>query len=238
MTRRVAWSVAAALALAAAPARADVPVSLRGSPESMVRQHRVAVEQGYRFVRTPAEMRRMERAGELVRLPGNRDYALRSGVSGVARAEVRVFLERLAAGYRAACREQLVVTSTTRAVTRQPPNAHPLSVHPAGIAVDLRVSGRAACRRWLEGRLLALERDGILDVTREAHPPHYHVALFPEPYRAYLERTAGIEAAVQAGAGLPRLPLPREEPAGDVPLPAPGATVAGPRVGRRRAGAR
>lgn len=230
--------MAAALALAAAPARAEVPVTLRGSPESMARQHRVAVRQGYRFVRTPAELRRMEKAGELVRLHGNRDYALRRDVSAVVRAETRVFVERLAAGYRAACGERLVVTSTTRPMDRQPPNAHPLSVHPAGIAVDLRVSGNARCRRWLEGRLLTMERDGILDITREERPPHYHVALFPEPYRAYLERTAGIEAAVEAGAELPELPLPHEQPVGEVPLALIGATAAGPRAGKRRRGRR
>jgi hypothetical protein len=55
------------------------------------------------------------------------------------------------------------------------------------MAVDLRVSSRKACRSWLEGRLLEMEEEGLLDVTREKHPSHYHVAVFPSPFMAYAE---------------------------------------------------
>lgn len=177
----------AALAPTTSAAATEVPVTLRGSMAAMRRQHAVALEQGFRFVRTPAELSRLVAAGELVRLQGNEDYGFRQGVgSMVARPEMGVFLERLGAEYRAACGEKLVVTSLTRPTTRQPRNAHRLSVHPAGIAVDLRVSRVAQCRRWLEDRLLALEELHVLDVTRERYPPHYHVALFPEPYIAFV----------------------------------------------------
>ena len=187
----------------AVPATADVPVTLRGSSAAMERQHAVAMGLGFRFVRTPAEMGRLEAQGDLVRMEGNEDYGFREGVSSwklVARPETRTFIERLARDYRAACGEKLIVTSLTRPTTRQPPNAHRLSVHPAGIAVDLRVSGRAACRAWLEGTLLAMEEDGALDVTRERYPPHYHVALFPDAYMALIqpELEAEYDLAVAA----------------------------------------
>ncbi len=57
------------------------------------------------------------------------------------------------------------------------------------------MSKRAACRSWLENTLLALERQGLLDVTRERWPPHYHAALFPVSYMAHVERLAAAEQA-------------------------------------------
>lgn len=198
-----------ALATLSAPAAADVPVTLRGSPASMERQNRVAREHGLAFIRTPAEVRELEARGELVRLEPGADYGMLDGISHpVAHPVTRAFLERTAAGYREACGERLVVTSLTRPTSRQPANSHPLSVHPTGIAVDLRISQRAACRNWLERGLLALEAEGVLDITREQRPPHYHVALFPAAYLAYLER---IE------------PPLREPPPMEAILPLPGA---------------
>ena len=228
--RKETWVALALTALAAAPAAAgEVPVSLRGSPASMERQNAVAKESGLAFARTRAEMWQLESEGELVPLEANGDFAFASGVSGaVARPEVRTFVERLAAQYRDGCGERMVVTSLTRPSTRQPGNAHRLSVHPAGMAVDLRISRRAACRSWLESTLLALERRGVLDVTRESRPPHYHVALFPAAYRAYLEgstapvpateeeeaRAAAEKAQAWVAAAAPRVAAARMAAAG------------------------
>lgn len=61
------------------------------------------------------------------------------------------------------------------------------------MAVDLRVP-TGACREWLEATLLGLEKRRLVDITRERHPPHYHLVVFPVEYRAYLERR-GIEVA-------------------------------------------
>jgi hypothetical protein len=186
MRRGILGAIALA-ALTALPARGDVPVSLRGSNAAMVRQHNVAVEAGYPFARTPAEMEALVESGELVRLYGNEDYGFRTGVrSLVARPETEIFIERLARDYRAACGEQLIVTSVTRPMSRQPRNSHRLSVHPTGMAVDLRVSQTAACRDWMEETLMAMESQGLLDGIRERNPPHYHVALFPDAYLAHI----------------------------------------------------
>lgn len=193
--RRVTLGVVAALCVAAAPAHADVPVTLRGSPASMVRQNEVAKENGLAFTRSPDEVRELESAGELVPVTGNDDYELADVSYQLAVPEMRIFIERLGAQYRAATGEKLVVTSLTRPASRQPGNSHDLSVHPAGIAVDLRISQRAASREWLESTLLALEERGMLDVTRERYPPHYHVALFPVAYGAHAERLMALEAA-------------------------------------------
>lgn len=181
---------------------AEVPITLKGSPASMVRQNQVATELGYPFVETYSELRKLVAHGELVTLRGNADYTFREGVtSGVARPEMRLFIERLAAQYHEATGEKLVVTSLTRPSASQPKNAHALSVHPAGIAVDLRVSQRAGSRQWLESALLGLERKGLLDITRERWPPHYHVALFPEVYLSHVEAMIGPEALAAALTG-------------------------------------
>lgn len=202
-------------------ARAEVPVTLKGSPASIERQHALAVAAGYPFVVDGKEIGELVEAEALVELTGNRDYALHEGVSSVvARPEMRLFIERLAAQYRKATGERLVVTSLTRPKSKQPRNSHPLSVHPAGIAVDLRISQHPGAREWLESALLALEERGVLDVTRERMPPHYHVALFPEAYAAHVESVIGTEALA---AALLSGSLLDDVLAGPAEEPAPGA---------------
>lgn len=161
----------------------------------------------YSYIVTPAQLKRFIDAGYLVPIRGNTDFRIHSGVSyPYARKTVQTFLDRLGSQYRSACGEQLVVTSLTRPKTRQPRNASSESVHPTGMAVDLRRSRRTQCRAWLERVLLSLEQQGVLEATREYWPPHYHIALFPEPYETYV---AGLEnrddnrdaAPVEDGAG-------------------------------------
>jgi LysM repeat protein len=197
--------VAALLAALACTGSSRVEAqTLRGSPQAMQQQHRIALQHDYTFVQTSAQLRRFVDLGLLVRLPGNQDYALASVSYPYARPAVKLFIERLSAQYRAACGERLVVTSLTRPVREQPGNASRLSVHPAGMAVDLRVSGRAACRSWLERTLMSLERQGVLNAIRENRPPHYHVAVFPTQYTRYVDRlTNGAATARLASAAAP-----------------------------------
>lgn len=160
--------------------------SLRGSKASLARQNRQAQAHHFSYLERPQDVRRFVGSGLLVPVKGNRDYEL-AGVSfPYARPEVRTFIERLARQYRAACGEPLVVTSLVRPNTRQPRNASEDSVHPTGMAVDLRRSAKASCRRWLERMLLQLERRRVLEATRERWPAHYHVALYPRPYLRYI----------------------------------------------------
>jgi len=160
--------------------------SLAGSKASMVRQSRVARQHDYSYLRTSSQVHEFARRGLLVRLGGNSDYRVADVSFPYARPQVKTFIGRLAEQYRNACGERLVITSLTRPTTRQPRNASPLSVHPTGMAVDLRRSGRPACRAFLEKTLLTLEGRDVLEATKENHPPHYHVSLFPEPYMRYL----------------------------------------------------
>ncbi len=194
MRRRITLTAVATVGVIAVPLAAEVPVSLRGSPASMVRQNSVATELG--FARTPDQLRELEAAGELVRLEGSPHYEVADFVRwNLARPEMRLFVERLAKQYHEATGERLVVTSLTRPASDQPGNSHALSVHPTGMAVDLRVSQSASSRQWLETALLGLEDLGVLDITREYSPPHYHVALFPLEYMAYVEPRLKAEEA-------------------------------------------
>jgi hypothetical protein len=122
-------------------------------------------------------------SGVLVPVNGNEDLQLAGEEVSFpyARPEVKAFLEQLAHDYHATCGEPLVVTSLTRPISRQPWNASPISVHPTGMAVDLRRSDRHGCRQWLESTLLALASEGMIEAVREHSPPHYHVAVFPDP---------------------------------------------------------
>lgn len=180
--------------------------TLRGSTSTMQRQNRIAQQHDYTFLKTSSQVRRFVSSGYLERLNGNADYELARVSHPYARPAVRIFVERLGSQYRAACGEKLVVTSLTRPVLEQPRNASDLSVHPAGMAVDLRISRKRSCVKWLEKTLLSLEKQGVLDVTRERRPPHYHVALFPEPYTRYVTKIAGPAAVRVAAAPAPAKP--------------------------------
>jgi hypothetical protein len=185
LRRFAALSALAVTVIAVPVARAQ---SLMGSRESLLRQNEEAQGHDFTYLRTSADVRGFVSQGLLVRLRGNSDYQIASGYVSFpyARPEVKLFVERLSDQYHEACGERLVVTSLTRPLTRQPPNASHLSVHPTGMAADLRRSNRASCRLWLEDTLLLLEGKGVVEATREQHPPHYHVTLFPKPYMRYL----------------------------------------------------
>ncbi|MGH9464096.1 MAG: DUF5715 family protein [Thermoanaerobaculia bacterium] len=172
MVARRALTLALLLALAP-PAWGG---SLQPSREGLLRQVEGARELA--SADREADVRAMVAAGELVRVRGNGDYELKSGNPWpYAREEVVRFLEDLGRDYRQACGERLVVTSLVRPRNRQPRNASPMSVHPTGAALDLRMHWRRACRSWLERELAALEDAGVVEAARELRPPHYHVAL-------------------------------------------------------------
>lgn len=161
--------------------------SLQGSRDSMMKQNRVARQHDYTFLQNSSQLRKFVDGNLLVRVSGDRNYEL-SGVSHpYCRPALKLFIERLAKQYRDATGEKLVVTSLTRPISQQPHNSSSLSVHPTGMAVDMRISQNRAARRWLENVLLDLERKGILEATKERRPPHYHVALFPQQYEQYVE---------------------------------------------------
>jgi len=181
--------------------------SLRGSQASIERQNSLAVTYGFTFVRTAQQMSRLINGGQLVKVSSTRHMNLHDVSFPYAREGVKLFVNRLSAQYYNACGEKLTVTSLSRPIDRQPANAASRSVHPAGMAVDLRVPSKRQCRAWLERTLLSLEGKGVLDVTRERRPPHYHVAVFVETYENYVASMTGgtSQYVVRRGDTLTRI---------------------------------
>lgn len=168
--------------------------SLRGSSASLDRQVGQAAAHDYSHLQNASDVRRFVDAGLLVPVTDTADYWLKAVSFPFARPAVKLFIDRLARQYRAACGERLVVTSLTRPIANQPRNASRRSVHPTGMALDLRRPFPGPCREWLEDTLLYLERQKVLEATRETSPAHYHIALFPQPYVTHVSRLTGLPA--------------------------------------------
>lgn len=168
--------------------------SLQGSRASMERQNRERAKHDYDLLYSAGSARKYIAMGLIVRVPGNKYYTLAPTVSWpYARPEVKLFIERLAREQYGACGKPLVITSLTR--THIPSNGSKRSVHPAGMAFDLRVPQTAKCRASLNSSLLILERRRVAEATRERRPPHYHVAVYPQ-YRRYVESRSRTGARV------------------------------------------
>jgi hypothetical protein len=173
----ITLGLAAALALHPAPAAAQ---TLRGSRTAVDRAYAYAKRRGLPFSRSRRDVERAARAGQLVRLGGSSSYRLRGVAHPYVRPQTRTVLAGLAARYRVACGERLVVTSAVRPTSLRLPNSAARSVHPTGLAVDLRAP-QGRCRPWLRGELLGLERRGLIDATEERRPAHFHVIVFRAP---------------------------------------------------------
>jgi LysM repeat protein len=176
--------VAALLAAASAVARPAGAQSLRGSPESVERMYQEAQREQLQFSETARDVHAVAASGALVRLTAGRDLTLRNVAFPYVTPATQAFVERLGRQHRTACGKPLMITSAARPTTRQPANSVAQSVHPTGMAVDLRKpTGR--CLRWLRETLLELEDAGVIEATEERRPPHFHVAVFPTSYTRY-----------------------------------------------------
>ncbi|MFZ2484508.1 MAG: DUF5715 family protein [Minisyncoccia bacterium] len=156
--------------------------SLKGSPESIGYQYLYAQGLSLDFVPTATGLDSLIEEGVLVELEGNKNYELFKVSHPYVLSTTHVFIEWFAKEYRRACGEKLVLTSGTRPINEQPGNASPLSVHPTGLAVDVRVPANSMCRLWLETTALSFESAGELDVTLETAPWHYHFTVFIPQY--------------------------------------------------------
>lgn len=181
--------------------------TLKGSRSSMERQYQVAMQNGYGFAKTGSLVKQFVSAGELVQVRETRFMELHDVSYPYAREPVKQFIDQISAQYFAYCGEKLTVTSLTRPIDKQPNNAANDSVHPSGMAVDLRIPPLGKCRTWLERTLLSMEAADVLDVTREQRPPHYHVAVFPEVVRQFADAgsTSDSEYVVRRGDTLSRI---------------------------------
>jgi LysM repeat protein len=152
------------------------------------------------FYLAPTNIDEAIRTGRLVALTGDSTYELTRGVGfSYATREAKQFVLAFAPQYLAACGVPLIVTSAARPISRQPRNANPYSVHPTGIAVDLRRPPAGPCQTWVRGALAELEAKGIVEATEERHPAHLHVAVLTQPGQvAALPNLVGASLASRA----------------------------------------
>lgn len=189
-----------ALALSFVVATGSEAQSLRGSPASIDRMYRQATQHDLDFYRTSTGVRNAANAGTLVRMSGNADYRLKDVSQPYVLPETRTFVQRLGAQYRAVCGEKLVVTSATRPQSQRLANSTTKTVHPTGMAIDLRKPTRSSCLNWLRTTLSSLEGRGVLEATEERNPPHFHVAVFPTQYERYVSGNTGSSTIRLASA--------------------------------------
>lgn len=158
------------------------PSALRGSRASVEKMYNFARRHGYTFYLTPATLDDAIAKGKLVPLPGDESYEVTRGVGfSYATTEARDFIMQFAPQYLAACGTPLTVTSAARPMSRQPRNANAHSVHPTGIAVDIRRPYPGPCLTWVRNALAELESRGFVEATEEHHPVHLHLAVLRAP---------------------------------------------------------
>lgn len=178
--RRSAARRAAKARRVARSSRANV--TLRGSKAAVDRAYHTAKRGGVTFARSRREVERLANAGAYVRLrPSTPSYRLAGVAMPYVRPTTRGFLTTFAAEYRSACREPLTVTSAMRPTSVHLRNSVAKTVHPTGMAVDLRLPRGARCRAWMRDRLLTYEQLGVVDATEERRPAHFHVTVFRAP---------------------------------------------------------
>jgi len=186
--RIASTALAAAVVLLADGAQAQTLKGSRGSVERMYNQAR---GQDLTFYRSGRGVRSAAAEGELVRLRGNEHYRVANASYPYALPTTRTFVQRLAAQYHEACGEKLVITSAVRPRSVRLRNSVTETVHPSGMAVDVRRPGRASCLRWLRRTLLDVEGEGVIEAIEERRPPHFHIAVFPAQYRRYVAARGG-----------------------------------------------
>lgn len=174
--------------------------TLKGSRSSIDKQYRTAVSYGLTFVKSSSALQSAISANQLIHVAPDRYLELHDVSFPYVVPGTRLFLSRLSSQYYRACGEKLTVTSLLRPRDRQPANSVAHSVHPTGMAVDLRVPKSRKCRAWLENTLLSLEREKVADVTRERYPPHYHVAVYAQHYETRVAKLTGKSSAGSASS--------------------------------------
>ena len=156
--------------------------TLRGSRAAVDHAYSRAKRDGLAFARSRREIERGARQGEYVRLSRSSSaYRLRGVTVPYVRPATRAFVASFGADYRRSCGEPLTVTSAMRPTTMHLANSVQKTVHPTGMAVDLRAPRRSGCRAWMRSALIGLERQGMVNATEERRPAHFHVVVYRAP---------------------------------------------------------
>lgn len=156
-----------------------------GSPESITMQHSYAEKGHLSFMQSESDVKKSLRSRLLFPITLNPHVKLHKVSFPYGLFTTQLFVDWFAKRHKNACGVGMTITSGTRPRNRQPSNAHKLSVHPTGMAVDIRIPATEECEWWMMNETLWLESLGVIDVTREFYSPHFHIAVFPERFLEY-----------------------------------------------------
>lgn len=142
-------------------------------------QRQYADANGFRRVRDDREYWDKVRSGEFVLLQHPNLIVLASRPHVLP--STATFIYEVANEFAQTGCGKLTIRGAGRTIAERPSNGSHHSVHPAGMALDLRVWLSVECHAQLEEILAARERLGQADATREHNPPHFHVVVVPRP---------------------------------------------------------
>lgn len=169
-----------------------------GELSSSERQYMYATANDYQFMRSDSQYRQAIAEGYLVRLQhpdlvvaARRPYVLPSTAA---------FIYEIAEAFRGAGCSGLRVNDATRLLSERPSNGSVHSVHPAGMALDLRVINLdVRCYQVLSELLHDAEAALRTDTTRENRPPHFHIVVLPAPPETTTDLVARYPQPEQTG---------------------------------------
>jgi hypothetical protein len=168
----------------------DGRVSFEGGEFSTSqRQLEYAQARGIPLMNTEEEYQSSVRSGRFVRLTHPNLEVNEQTRPHVLPATAQFIYEVAEQFGRADC-GRLRVNGAGRLTSERPTNGSRDSVHPAGMALDLRVINLSErCYAVLSELLHEAERERRADVTREWEPEHFHVVVIPEQTarRVFLE---------------------------------------------------
>jgi hypothetical protein len=151
-----------------------------GEVSSSKQQFGYAMENQLPFMTNEADYETRIASGYFVRLEGpflevhaKRPYALPSTVA---------FATEMSVAYNTFGCGRLVIKDTLRLTTERPKNGSPESVHPAGMALDIRTKYiPVECADWLRTYISQKEAEGKVDGTQEWKPEHLHIVVPLQP---------------------------------------------------------
>ena len=158
-------------------------VSLVGGCYTTSEQQRsFALSKGLPLASNEAEYRALIANGTFVRLESGPYLQVLAGRPYV-RAETAQFVQQMAQSYSGAGCGRMIVIGAGRLTTEIYENSSPFTVHPFGMAVDIRTNARfgisTTCADWLRAYAKEKEAELLADGTHELDPEHLHLVVVP-----------------------------------------------------------
>ena len=147
------------------------------SLESIGYQYLYALAHEIPFLETPKAVDEAFARGELMDLRENPNLRFYKVSYYYVKPSTKIWLDKFEFESRPVCGDELWVTSAMRPVNMKLWNSSPISVHPTGMAVDLRIPKRNDCYKWFLSHFDRDKKLGLIDYIIEKVEPNFHVAV-------------------------------------------------------------